>query len=329
LELVLIFKLIGKLGIQAGFCVLYNLPAIIRQVENKMTNKNKRFLISLMISLFLNICLINIFSQIFTINDFWENREVPMSVINIELLSSESIQLPIDDIKNQPDFPEKKNLNILSEENNKIENNTAEKPVPQQSMMDMKEEKNVEHEGKTIAVKESEVQIIVETKEEQEQYRENVTEEKTVDREENEAVIDRQSKSNVMYRKESDLSPYTNSQEEQSNEKHRPNEVDTPLDFTGSSEIGNRIVPPKIISFLHPDYPENLRRRAIEGNVQLRVLIDRDGKVVQAEIYNSSGYKNFDKAAIQAIYEWQFEPAKSEYATRESWVLIPIKFKLK
>jgi len=43
--------------------------------------------------------------------------------------------------------------------------------------------------------------------------------------------------------------------------------------------MDNRIVPPKIISFLQPEYPENLRKREIEGNVQLKVLIDRRGKV--------------------------------------------------
>ena len=240
---------------------------------------NKRFLISLLISLFINICLINIFSQIFAINDFPEKKEMPMYIINIEFINPDDIQLPVEDIKNQPDFPEKENLKILNRENGNKEDNSAEKPVPQQAMVDMEEGKSVEHEAKAIAVKESEVQLIGETKEEQEQYLENVAEEETVDQEENDSFIERKSKPNFIQIEMPDLLQFASSQEEYVNEKDETNGKVTPLDFTISSEMDNRIVPPKIISFLQPEYPENLRKREIEGNVQLKVLIDSRGKV--------------------------------------------------
>ncbi len=102
-----------------------------------------------------------------------------------------------------------------------------------------------------------------------------------------------------------------------------------PLDLTRSDFSDEKIVPPKIISILQPKYPKNLRKRGIEGQLRLKVLIDQEGKVAQVEIHTSSGYQDFDHPAIEAVYQWQFKPAQIEGKERSSWVLIPIAFRLK
>ncbi len=102
-----------------------------------------------------------------------------------------------------------------------------------------------------------------------------------------------------------------------------------PLDFTQSNFSGDNIFPPKITSVFQPTYPENLRKREIEGKVQLKVLINKKGKAMQVEIQASSGYQDFDREAVQSVYKWQFESAKSGNIDRESWVLIPVVFRLK
>lgn len=102
-----------------------------------------------------------------------------------------------------------------------------------------------------------------------------------------------------------------------------------PLDLTQANFSDNNILPPKIISIFKPRYPENLRKREIKGKVQLKVLINKEGKTIQVEMHTSSGYKDFDQEAVRSIYKWQFEPAKLGNIDRDSWVLIPVVFRLK
>ncbi len=112
-------------------------------------------------------------------------------------------------------------------------------------------------------------------------------------------------------------------------EECQPNQIEAPLDLTRSDFSDEKIVPPKIISILQPKYPKNLRKRGIEGQLRLKVLIDQEGKVTQVEIHTSSGYQDFDQSAIEVVYQWQFKPAQIEGKERSSWVLIPIAFRLK
>lgn len=112
-------------------------------------------------------------------------------------------------------------------------------------------------------------------------------------------------------------------------EERQPNQIEVPLDLTRSNFSDEKIVPPKIISMLQPTYPQNLRKRGIEGQLRLKILIDQKGKVAQVEVHTSSGYQDFDQAAAEAVYQWQFKPAQIEGKERSSWVLIPITFRLK
>ncbi|MFY9303681.1 MAG: TonB family protein, partial [Atribacterales bacterium] len=95
-------------------------------------------------------------------------------------------------------------------------------------------------------------------------------------------------------------------------EERQPNQIEALLDLTRSDFSDEKIVPPKIISILQPKYPQNLRKRGIEGQLRLKVLIDQEGNVTQAEIHTSSGYQDFDQSAIEVVYQWQFKPAQIE-----------------
>jgi len=86
---------------------------------------------------------------------------------------------------------------------------------------------------------------------------------------------------------------------------------------------------PQIISYHPPEYPENLRKRNIEGQVQLKALVDKEGNVSEVLIDTFSGYRGFDQAAFESIFHWKFKPAKYNDEEKDSWVLIPITFKLK
>ncbi len=77
-----------------------------------------------------------------------------------------------------------------------------------------------------------------------------------------------------------------------------------------------------------PVYPVFSRRQGEEGKVQLRVRVSADGAALDVEIKQSSGFPRLDSAARAAVLKWRFVPARRGDAAIESWVGVPIVFKL-
>ena len=78
-----------------------------------------------------------------------------------------------------------------------------------------------------------------------------------------------------------------------------------------------------------PAYPVAAIRRKYEGSVLLEVLVNREGKVDQLHLLQSSGYSVLDEAAIEAVRGWSFEPAAVGDEKVEMWVKVPVLFHLK
>jgi len=64
---------------------------------------------------------------------------------------------------------------------------------------------------------------------------------------------------------------------------------------------------PNPIVKVAPSYPEELRRRRIGGEVDLRITIDEKGIVQRAEIVKPA-HPYFNYLAVQAVRQWRFEP---------------------
>ena len=77
-----------------------------------------------------------------------------------------------------------------------------------------------------------------------------------------------------------------------------------------------------------PQYPASARSAGKEGRVLLRVLVDAQGKTKTVEVTLSSGTDALDRAAVDAIQRWHFSPARHRSQPVESWVKIPIDFRL-
>lgn len=77
-----------------------------------------------------------------------------------------------------------------------------------------------------------------------------------------------------------------------------------------------------------PRYPPIARRRGQEGSVLLSVLVDASGKPMAIDIESSSGAEALDKAAVEAVERWQFEPGVREGEAVSSRVEVPIRFEL-
>lgn len=87
---------------------------------------------------------------------------------------------------------------------------------------------------------------------------------------------------------------------------------------------------PKILNKELPfHYPPVLYARKVQGNVTLRLFIDRDGHVRQdsTQVVESSGYASFDSAAIRGSQELQFVPAKTKGEPQAVTILFPVYFR--
>jgi RNA polymerase sigma factor (sigma-70 family) len=66
---------------------------------------------------------------------------------------------------------------------------------------------------------------------------------------------------------------------------------------------------PKPVAQGRPQYPVEMRRNGITGNVTVRMTIDAKGDVTDATPIHSSRVE-FDDAAVQAVKQWKFEPGQ-------------------
>jgi protein TonB len=84
----------------------------------------------------------------------------------------------------------------------------------------------------------------------------------------------------------------------------------------------------KLLEMKPPVYPPRCLRLGIEGTVRLRVLVGEDGRPQDAAIGTSSGDTGLDQAALDAVRDWRFEPARRDGVPLRAWCIVPITFSL-
>lgn len=77
-----------------------------------------------------------------------------------------------------------------------------------------------------------------------------------------------------------------------------------------------------------PSYPLASRRAGEQGTVTLRVRVGMDGSASHLTVEKSSGSPHLDAAALEAVKAWRFTPARRGAEAVESWMLVPIVFRL-
>lgn len=76
-------------------------------------------------------------------------------------------------------------------------------------------------------------------------------------------------------------------------------------------------------------YPAEAIEKNIEGDVQLLLLVSKEGNVKEAKVKNSSGYKILDEAAINFGKKIKYTPLESIGIYEEIWIDTPVQFRLK
>jgi len=81
---------------------------------------------------------------------------------------------------------------------------------------------------------------------------------------------------------------------------------------------------------VNPDFPPIARMKKITGKVTLKVLVSEKGKPEQVEVVtispSSATNVGFDKAAVEAVKKWEFQPATKDGIRVKCWFLVPVVF---
>lgn len=77
-----------------------------------------------------------------------------------------------------------------------------------------------------------------------------------------------------------------------------------------------------------PAYPWTARAQGHQGRVVLRVWVSAGGEAQRLAVARSSGYSALDRAAMEAVQQWRFRPARHAGVDTQSQVHVPVVFRL-
>jgi periplasmic protein TonB len=77
-----------------------------------------------------------------------------------------------------------------------------------------------------------------------------------------------------------------------------------------------------------PEFPESARKANAEGTTLLKVEVLANGRVGEIVVTRSSGRQDLDDAAIAAVKQWRFEPARRGSTAVAMWANLPVRFQL-
>jgi periplasmic protein TonB len=78
-----------------------------------------------------------------------------------------------------------------------------------------------------------------------------------------------------------------------------------------------------------PEYPSLAKRLKQQGTAVLRVWVNALGSPEQVKLRETSGSRILDQAALEAVRQWRFAPARRGANPVSSWVEVPVSFRFK
>jgi len=96
----------------------------------------------------------------------------------------------------------------------------------------------------------------------------------------------------------------------------------------GPYRPGSGIEPPRLLQEVKASYTEDARRQGINGDVEMEIVVRRDGSVGDVRIVRGLGGGLNDRA-VQAVRQWRFSPAHRLGAAVDVVVEVAVEFTLR
>lgn len=84
--------------------------------------------------------------------------------------------------------------------------------------------------------------------------------------------------------------------------------------------------PPRPLETVAPRWPARARSRGVTGRVLLRVLVSAAGQALDVRVESAAPAGVFEDAAVDAVRQWTFEPARYHGAAVKTWARLPVRF---
>ena len=84
-----------------------------------------------------------------------------------------------------------------------------------------------------------------------------------------------------------------------------------------------------ILKMVKPVYPPDALEMGMEGYVLIEVYVNKNGRVSGAWVRSSYGPISFEKSALDAVKQFEFDPIKENGKSTSFWVSFIVKFKLR
>ncbi|GEN10408.1 TonB family C-terminal domain-containing protein [Myxococcus fulvus] len=87
------------------------------------------------------------------------------------------------------------------------------------------------------------------------------------------------------------------------------------------------VVPPKLVTFIEAPYPAEAEQARLEATVRLKLTLDDQGAVTEAQVLETQGH-GFEEAARDAALRFRFEPARRDGVAVPSRIAYSYEFRL-
>lgn len=96
----------------------------------------------------------------------------------------------------------------------------------------------------------------------------------------------------------------------------------------GTFRPGSGVVAPVLLREVRPVYTEEARKRSVEGDVLLEVVVMTDGRVGSVRVVRGLG-AGLEQKAIEAVRQWRFRPAERHGVPVDVLAQVSVAFKLR
>lgn len=85
---------------------------------------------------------------------------------------------------------------------------------------------------------------------------------------------------------------------------------------------------PMVVKRVVPDYPPLAKEAGVEGLVMVKVLVGKDGRVLDTRLVEKVQVRMLNDAALAAARQWVFTPGLANGRPVACWTAIPFRFRL-
>ncbi len=96
----------------------------------------------------------------------------------------------------------------------------------------------------------------------------------------------------------------------------------------GPFRPGSGIEPPRLLREIRANYTDEARRRGIEGDVVLEIVVTLSGVVDKVRVLRGLG-GGLDQNAIAAVRQWRFDPARRQGSPVDVVVEVSVEFRMR